>query len=690
MKIEILGADNMMSSGSTVLRALQNNHTPLLDLFVREVLQNSLDAANKKAKYVNVDFIYGSFKRKIFAEEFEMLSAFTRGTCVGEDEHFIAVRDSNTSGLTGPINKKSVDDGKFGNLIKLVFDLGKPQDGLGSGGSWGYGKTLYYRLSKLGFVLYYSRIKNNSGKYESRLVACMVEDETSDKSLIPSVANSSKSGIAWWGKKIEDNKIVPETNEEYISKIINIFGIKPYENEETGTTIIIPYTLRYDKLTDFSTEEENIYWSNNIAESLKVLIQRWYSPRLNNTSYKYGAYLKVSVNGEPIKRKDMCLPFLVFQGLYKSIFSDEYIEGTDFPPSFSDYITDDYHFIGVEDININNKGKIIDIGYLAYIKADRKHLCMLPPDNNYRPYIYVNEKSTDSEKNSPIFAFCRKPGMIVSYVTEGDWVRGVPLTNKDEYIFCLFVLNSESQIQYEKSIEEYFRQSEKADHNSWQDHDGEKFIEKTKRKVAKTLRNAFTTPTEDVVQEDSGLSSWLGSILLPPQGFGNGSSSSSKSDDSHNSGEGKTKGEVISVQKSLSVSFDREKTQYRSNKIILVYNLSTKKECKKVSAELKISSETGDITMADWNNTMLLDVPFEINSIKAIIEKPIKKLFELNCDNDTLSEDGYNFQLDYTDSGTVNRVNLLFDNESAKNIQLIIELDIYAKDKNPSIIFNGE
>ncbi len=63
---------------------------------------------------------------------------------------------------------------------KLVLNLGDPQEKAGAGGSWGLGKTVYFRVG-IGLVVFYSRIKLGAEKYMSRLIACFVESEGSSK-----------------------------------------------------------------------------------------------------------------------------------------------------------------------------------------------------------------------------------------------------------------------------------------------------------------------------------------------------------------------------------------------------------------------------------------------------------------------------------------------------------------------------
>lgn len=54
MKIEIAEPGRMTQNGSSLLKLIQNNDMPILDLLVRESVQNSLDAAKADSKYVSL------------------------------------------------------------------------------------------------------------------------------------------------------------------------------------------------------------------------------------------------------------------------------------------------------------------------------------------------------------------------------------------------------------------------------------------------------------------------------------------------------------------------------------------------------------------------------------------------------------------------------------------------------------
>src|SRR5690554_4405317 len=126
----------MVADGAQILNVIQNKATPLLDLLVRESIQNSLDAGRPNED-VFVDFTIKKFDNDNLIKNFQRLK-FKEKT-----NEMLIISDKNTEGLTGSF---SYNDSKIGNLLKLVYNVGKPQEQEGAGGSWGYGKTIYYRL----------------------------------------------------------------------------------------------------------------------------------------------------------------------------------------------------------------------------------------------------------------------------------------------------------------------------------------------------------------------------------------------------------------------------------------------------------------------------------------------------------------------------------------------------------------
>ena len=50
------------------------------------------------------------------------------------------------------------------------------------------------------------------------------------------------------------------------------------------------------------------------------------------------------------------------------------------------------------------------------------------------------------ENNSKIIAYCRKPGMIVEYSVDGEWVPKANLLNKNNLLIGFFVPNSNGEL----------------------------------------------------------------------------------------------------------------------------------------------------------------------------------------------------------------------------------------------------
>ena len=75
MQIEIAEPGRMTQSGSSLLRLIQNNKTPVLDLLVRESIQNSLDAHIADTRSVTVEFRTGGFISHQLGEELEEISS---------------------------------------------------------------------------------------------------------------------------------------------------------------------------------------------------------------------------------------------------------------------------------------------------------------------------------------------------------------------------------------------------------------------------------------------------------------------------------------------------------------------------------------------------------------------------------------------------------------------------------------
>ena len=147
----------MTYTGTALLRAIQNDEIPHIDLLVREAVQNSLDAVDKKdtkKKSIVVNLGSKKFKAEAVANYFTGIDGELKKRYKKQEADLLYVEDMNTKGLTGPLDSRNIPINDRGNIFKLIYGIDMPQTEEGSGGSWGLGKTVYYRLG-LGLVIYY-------------------------------------------------------------------------------------------------------------------------------------------------------------------------------------------------------------------------------------------------------------------------------------------------------------------------------------------------------------------------------------------------------------------------------------------------------------------------------------------------------------------------------------------------------
>lgn len=614
MRIEIAEPGRMAQSGSSLLKLIQNNNMPILDLFVRESIQNSLDANKSSSEYVNVEFIKGEFITNNLNKELDGIEEALNSKFNSYTSKFLAVKDSNTVGLTGKLHYDDVENNDYGNLLKLVYEISKPQESPGAGGSWGLGKTVYFRVG-IGLVIYYSRILNENNEYESRLAVTLVEDEKNENSLIPSYQGKTKRGIAWWGDEIGVNKTQPITDDKEILRILDIFSIKPYLGDETGTTIIIPFIdeealLSSNKILNegYDVKELEPYWYRNIEEYLKVAVQRWYMPRLNNDKYSYGKWLRVLINDKGVSNEDIEPTFNLIRELYNYALDERY------------NVNKDICDVGVkrEPIRIRNVLSKTESGVLVFTKVNKSHLKMLPPYNKKNPYIYINQDVVDGEQNKPILLYTRRPGMIVSYEITGKWVDKIPLTSPDEYIIGIYVLNSDNIVtKYEEefTLEEYIRKSEMADHTSWSDWSYKNVNLNIVSKIQghiNTIISKCYKEDEKVVERkfNGGLGKLLGDKLLPPIGFGKRASLKP----SNSSGT-----TTVSKSNGVSLKIYEKFTTFSEEGVNIKFSVKSMGKAINLTVEVGISTENGKITANEWEETLLKELPFKVSAIK--IEK---------------------------------------------------------------------
>jgi len=270
-----------------------------LDILLRELVQNSLDAWDGKSGRVTVelDFIrckdhdevvgkIGMLAQKKNDPLFKRMEERIRQG----DPVLLVLSDKGTTGLTGPVRQDSRDQDTYKgrkNFENLVYHLGINHGEDLAGGSYGFGKTIFYHLGLAGLVMYYSRTDKNE-----RLAFCMISEEEND-------ATKNGTGIAWWGdtyrvKEEKRDAPVPIENSGEIVQILKKMGLlhKRLQKGETGTVIcIIAPDLQNLLLPREKTEgDEDPEEVDDTDAAIKAIegmvaasVQKWFWPRMTIT-----------------------------------------------------------------------------------------------------------------------------------------------------------------------------------------------------------------------------------------------------------------------------------------------------------------------------------------------------------------------------------------------------------------------
>ena len=215
----------MTVQASTVLKVLGKSSLFILDILIRESVQNSLDAVSENCRdYIKCFFHINKSKdhnelinRISFLQQdknTDHLYARLINRIRQNDPVMLVLSDKGTTGLSGPVRRNESSWSNYKgrrNFENLVYQLGLNHGASGAGGSYGFGKSIYYHLSTSGLVMFYS--KSNEGE---RLIFSMISSEENKSS-------TQATGIAWWGNIYKDKGVeysAPIEKSEKINEIV--------------------------------------------------------------------------------------------------------------------------------------------------------------------------------------------------------------------------------------------------------------------------------------------------------------------------------------------------------------------------------------------------------------------------------------------------------------------------------------
>ncbi|WP_354639999.1 hypothetical protein [Kitasatospora camelliae] len=145
----------------------------------------------------------------------------------------VAISDRGTRGLGGPTRADDAigDDRDF---VSFIRNIGEPRNTALGGGTYGFGKGIFYLLSRCGTILVHTRCRTDEGGYETRLIGCALW-----KSYVASGPNGERryTGRHWWGDA--SGPVVEPLVGAEAEATARRLGLKPFGPAETGTTIVV-------------------------------------------------------------------------------------------------------------------------------------------------------------------------------------------------------------------------------------------------------------------------------------------------------------------------------------------------------------------------------------------------------------------------------------------------------------------
>lgn len=292
-------------TGSGVMRQLGTPSMELLDVLVRESAQNSWDAALGDQIRYSIEFRrlgeHADAWRRLIGD-----SDSTDGTVVhpGDltpDSLILIVSDRGTSGLGGPLlADEKIKPGQVANFVQFLRNVGEPRDKDLGGGTYGFGKAIFYNLSACGAILVDTHCTDRVNR--RRLMGAALGDPFTGSDGI------RYTGRHWWGATDDSRGVPLPLLEDEAATASRQFGLPGFDDGETGTDVAI----LMPNLGLADGEEESRH--DNVEEAADRVVSAilWHLwPKLGSAVRPPEIRVSVLAEGQaaPIQRPDQ-YPFL--------------------------------------------------------------------------------------------------------------------------------------------------------------------------------------------------------------------------------------------------------------------------------------------------------------------------------------------------------------------------------------------
>ncbi|MBP2486013.1 hypothetical protein JOH50_001740 [Rhizobium leguminosarum] len=259
-------------AGEGFRRLLGRPALGLLQTVIREALQNSVDAA-PRGNWVDILLRFRTIEgyelaqlRDLFfralppieadAASADEESANLREILKEDRVSLLEIADFNTLGLAGPTRADVAAGDERLDFVNFLRNIGAARDTHHGGGTYGYGKTSLYALSRASTIIADTQTTCN-GIPVRRIMGCHLGDAFDADT---DGARGRFTGRHWWGRNDADGGVEPLEGLEAV-ELSQTLGLPSRNESRTGTTIAIvaPHVERGEDLR--AELVESILWN---------------------------------------------------------------------------------------------------------------------------------------------------------------------------------------------------------------------------------------------------------------------------------------------------------------------------------------------------------------------------------------------------------------------------------------------
>lgn len=224
------------ATATGILRQLGRPGLDELTVLVREAAQNSWDARRSEDP-VHFGVRIEQLRERAAAWREHLLPA-PDGDSIGgfdtsldEASWIIVISDRGTFGLRGPTRADiSPADGEGHDFVQFLRNVGEPRDTKLGGGTYGFGKGIFYRLSRVGSILVSTSTHTTTGEIEHRFMGAGLGASFKLQGV-------PYTGRHWWGT-VEGDVPDPLVGRE-ATDMAEQLGLPTFEPGATGTDIVV-------------------------------------------------------------------------------------------------------------------------------------------------------------------------------------------------------------------------------------------------------------------------------------------------------------------------------------------------------------------------------------------------------------------------------------------------------------------